>query len=167
MGRLIFDDKMCTGCRACELACSFEKTGRFWPDRSRVRVVRLEWEGIDFPLGCRQCDPPHCIVACPTRALGLDPDTKAVVHEPGLCIGCKQCVVVCPHQAIHFDPVKLELYKCDTCDGDPKCVQWCETEALRWEAEDDEQTDPNVVAPADQAEARDATSPTSSTEVAP
>lgn len=133
MGRLIFNDLQCTGCRACELACSFEKTGRFWPARSRVRVVRLEWEGIDFPLGCHQCDPPHCIVACPTRALSLDTDTEAVLHDPALCIGCQQCVVVCPHQAIHFDPIKLELYKCDTCEGEPRCIQWCETEALTWE----------------------------------
>jgi len=136
MGKLQFDATLCTGCKACELICSFEKTGRFWPDRSRVRVVRLEWEGLDFPLGCHQCDPPHCIVACPTRALTLDPDTSAILHDPSTCIGCQQCVVVCPHQALYFDPIKLELYKCDTCDGDPRCVPWCETEALRWEVDD-------------------------------
>jgi len=96
--------------------------------------VRLEWKGIDFPLGCHQCDPASCIAACPTTALTREQGTGAVLHDPDHCIGCKQCVVVCPNQAIHYDPARLELYKCDTCGGDPKCVQWCETEALRWEA---------------------------------
>lgn len=142
MGRLLFDSALCTGCRACELACSWVKTGSFWPDRSRVRVVRLEWEGLDLPLGCEQCEPAPCIAACPTRALRVDPATEGVLLDPADCIGCKQCVVVCPFLAIHFDPASRQLYKCDVCEGDPECVRWCETEALRWQTGEEAESGP-------------------------
>ena len=130
MGRLIFDFEKCTGCRACELACSFRKDGVFAPSRSRVKVVRIDEEGLDIPIGCEHCDPAPCIAVCPTKALGRSPATDAVLLDRALCIGCKQCMVICPFGAIRFDEDSREFYKCDLCDGDPECTKWCFTGAI-------------------------------------
>ncbi|WP_199718827.1 MULTISPECIES: 4Fe-4S binding protein [unclassified Petrotoga] len=35
---LMLDQAKCTGCRACEYACSFEHTGKFNPLDSRIKV---------------------------------------------------------------------------------------------------------------------------------
>jgi len=103
MGKLIFNYEKCTGCRACELACSFHKEGFFAPSKSRIKIVRIDEEGLDIPIGCEHCDNAPCITACPTRALSRDSETNAIVLNSDFCIGCKQCMVVCPFGAIHFN----------------------------------------------------------------
>ena len=50
MGRLTFNYEKCTGCRACELACSFHKEGVFAPSKSRIKIVRIDEEGKGFGL---------------------------------------------------------------------------------------------------------------------
>ncbi|MGQ9582210.1 MAG: 4Fe-4S dicluster domain-containing protein [Thermoplasmatota archaeon] len=132
MKRLFIDPALCTGCRACEVACSFKKEGVFGPELSRVRVVKLDEEGLDIPIGCEHCDPAPCVAICPVRALRRRPETGAVVLDGDRCIGCKQCAVACPFGAIHIHPGTLRVFKCDLCDGDPECVKWCFTGALRF-----------------------------------
>jgi Fe-S-cluster-containing hydrogenase component 2 len=132
MGKLIFNYEMCTGCRACELACSFLKEGTFSPSNSRIRIVRIDEEGLDIPIGCEHCDDAPCITACPTRALSIDSETQAVVLNPDFCIGCKQCMVICPFGAIHYDDKRKIFYKCDLCDGTPECVKWCVTGGIEY-----------------------------------
>ena len=48
MGKLIFNYENCTGCRACELACSFYKEGVFAPSKSRIKIVRIDEEGYFY-----------------------------------------------------------------------------------------------------------------------
>jgi carbon-monoxide dehydrogenase iron sulfur subunit len=132
MGKLIFNYENCTGCRACELACSFHKEGVFAPSKSRIKVVRIDEEGIDIPIGCEQCDDAPCITICPTKALSRDLETDAVLLNMDKCIGCKQCMVVCPFGAISYNKIKKTFYKCDLCDGDPECVKWCLTGAIEY-----------------------------------
>jgi Fe-S-cluster-containing hydrogenase component 2 len=50
------------------------------------------------------------------------------------CIGCRACILACPFGAIGFDYGKNIAKKCDLCGGDPKCVAFCETHALRYES---------------------------------
>jgi Fe-S-cluster-containing dehydrogenase component len=38
--RLNVDLAQCAGCRACELACSFRRTGTFWPAASSIHIGR-------------------------------------------------------------------------------------------------------------------------------
>ncbi|MFH1422306.1 MAG: 4Fe-4S dicluster domain-containing protein [Planctomycetota bacterium] len=130
MGRLIYDARLCTGCRACELACSFVSEGVFSPAKSRIRVVRMDSEGIDVPIGCTHCEDAPCELVCPVKAISRDTTTGAVVIDSDVCIGCKQCVTVCPFAAVHIDVKKRVIYKCDLCQGDPECVKWCFTEAI-------------------------------------
>ena len=40
------------------------------------------------------------------------------------------CMMVCPYGAVREDSEKM--IKCDLCDGDPVCVRWCPTHAIRF-----------------------------------
>jgi Fe-S-cluster-containing hydrogenase component 2 len=130
--KLIFDPELCTGCRACELACSFINEGVFSPAKARIRVVKFDRDGIDVPVGCEHCEDAPCMIACPVRAIYRDEDTYAVTLDPELCIGCKRCLIVCPFGAIGFDEERKIFFKCDLCRGEPECVKWCFTQAVRY-----------------------------------
>ena len=47
---LAVDYEKCTGCRLCELVCSVRHEGVSNPARSRIRIVKWEWEGIYVPV---------------------------------------------------------------------------------------------------------------------
>jgi Fe-S-cluster-containing hydrogenase component 2 len=79
MGKLLFNPELCTGCRACELACSFFCEGIFSPSKSRIRVVRIDEEGIDVPVGCEHCDSAVCMLVCPVKAMVEDRATGAII----------------------------------------------------------------------------------------
>jgi len=138
MPKLFFSPDLCTGCRACELACSFTCEGIFSPARSRIRIVRIDCDGIDIPVGCEHCEDAPCRAVCPVRAISRDALTGAMILDTTVCIGCKQCMVSCPFGAISFDAERRILYKCDLCHGDPECVKWCFTEALKVASEEDD-----------------------------
>lgn len=131
MKALIFDASLCTGCRACELACSFKCEGEFKPSVSRIQVVKNDEYGVDVPIGCEHCDDAPCATVCPARALRRDETTGAIVHDPNLCIRCRQCLTACPFAAVHYDSIKRMIYKCDLCRGEPECVKWCFTGAVK------------------------------------
>ena len=38
MKALVIDPGKCTGCKQCEMACSYENEGVFNPSKSRIRV---------------------------------------------------------------------------------------------------------------------------------
>lgn len=132
MPKLTFNAEFCTGCRACELACSFKCDGVFSPAKSRIRVVKMDEEGIDVPVGCEHCDDAPCILVCPVKAITEDKETGAVILNQDTCIGCKECLAVCPFGAIHYDEARKIFYKCDLCGGEPECVKWCETKAVNY-----------------------------------
>lgn len=119
----------CTGCRSCELACSYSKTGLFNPSRSRVRVIKMEEAGLDLPILCQQCEDPICMDVCPVDAIKRKKD-GIVDIDHSLCRGCRACLMVCPYGAISIDDG--QMVKCDLCDGNPQCVQWCVTGALQY-----------------------------------
>jgi len=71
------DLQRCTGCRACELACSWHSARCFQPERSHIRVYRDNRRGeIQVVLNstCDRCageDLPLCIQFCAPEALKL------------------------------------------------------------------------------------------------
>jgi anaerobic carbon-monoxide dehydrogenase iron sulfur subunit len=65
----------CTGCRACELACSFYLTETCNPAMSKIKISRDNETGdifCDLPASCSECsseDEPPCVSACGSGAL--------------------------------------------------------------------------------------------------
>jgi len=125
---LVIVPDRCTGCRLCELACSYRHHETMAPSRSRVHVVRLDHEPVDAAIFCVQCG--LCIAACPLNAIRRDLKTGAVVVDEEKCTGCGQCVHVCPFGAVSIDPVTGKALICDLCGGDPECVKACPEDAL-------------------------------------
>ncbi len=129
---LVIDHEKCTGCRECELACSVYHTGSSNPSRSRIKVIKWEWEGLYLPMTCQNCEKPFCVEVCPTKACHVDQGKNRVVIDADKCIGCKTCILACPFGAPVFDTVERITVKCDYCDGDPQCVRFCEVEAIKY-----------------------------------
>ena len=129
---LVVDFDKCTGCRICELWCSFIKTKTSNPTKSRVRVVKQVSEGINIPVMCQHCPEPPCAAACPVDAISRDEETGIVTLDMGLCIGCEQCVNDCPFGALRIDSSTEEVFMCDLCGGEPECVSVCPNEAIQY-----------------------------------
>ncbi|MEA2087535.1 MAG: 4Fe-4S dicluster domain-containing protein, partial [Candidatus Caldatribacteriota bacterium] len=80
---LILDPLKCTGCRACEYACSFQHTGVFNPLDSRIEVSTF-LEDLSFvPTLCLQCEKAYCVEVCPTPALIKIYHTCLVIFDKG------------------------------------------------------------------------------------
>ncbi len=132
---LLIDPSRCTGCRSCEMACSLYHEGECSPVLSRMRVVKYEALGRNFPSGCSQCSKPRCLAACRQGAIRLNESTGAVLVEESLCTGCRSCLVACP--AMGFNPVKKVAFKCDLCGGNPQCARFCPSGALTFRSVDE------------------------------
>ncbi|MEM2897089.1 MAG: 4Fe-4S dicluster domain-containing protein [Candidatus Bathyarchaeia archaeon] len=124
---LIADPKVCSGCRICELICSFHHEGVFNPSKSRVRVVRIEPPAYDFPVACKQCGKPPCKSACPVNAIKKNYNGILYVDDEA-CIGCDACAQACPFGAIGLDPERGIAMMCDSCG---ECVKRCPPRTLR------------------------------------
>ena len=66
---------ICTGCRACELACSFYLHQICNPAISKIKITRDNETGeifCDLPPSCLECSSeaePLCVSSCGTGAL--------------------------------------------------------------------------------------------------
>jgi anaerobic carbon-monoxide dehydrogenase iron sulfur subunit len=128
---MIHADK-CTGCRNCELACSFIKESDFRPRASRVHVFAWEREGFSAPMMCQHCDNAPCIAVCTTGAMHRNAATGLVEWDAARCIRCKMCVQACPFGNAVYDSFSGDILKCDQCDLDPECVKFCPSGALEY-----------------------------------
>ena len=127
---LVVDHEKCTGCRLCEMVCSVKHTGVNNPARSRIHVIKWQWEGFELPMVCQQGEEAPCVAVCPKDALARDYVLGRVTLNYDLCIGCKMCVTACPFGGMGIDTVARQVIKCDLCDGDPTCVRFCDPGAL-------------------------------------
>jgi Fe-S-cluster-containing hydrogenase component 2 len=124
---LLFDHEKCTGCRMCELACSFEHAGEFSPARSRINVLSVAG-GVEMPVACLQCEEPACKAVCPSGAISQS--EGVVSFDEQLCCGCRLCMMACPVGAPSIDPETRRAINCDLCAGEPACVKICPHGAL-------------------------------------
>lgn len=130
---LKFKNKLCTGCRLCELVCSAYHVGEFAPSRARIGVKNAPVEGRSEVMACFSCPNAPCIAACPQQAISRLGPRHPLVVDPAKCDGCSgepACVPACPYGAMYFDRVALYALACDLCGGDPQCVKYCYSGAV-------------------------------------
>ncbi|RDB55018.1 4Fe-4S dicluster domain-containing protein [Senegalimassilia anaerobia] len=143
---------VCTGCKACELACKDKHSFDIGPRARRVREISGggwtvdETNGTVRPIGvfsysvsysCGHCDNPACVAVCPTGAHHKDPETGIVSVDTDRCIGCGSCVINCPYDAPQMVESEGVVRKCDLCwdlmthGEEPACVAICPQRALQ------------------------------------
>ncbi len=133
MEKILFvDPEKCTGCRICETVCSIGHEKVANPSRARIHIVKWETIGLYVPMVCQQCESPLCEAVCPVDAPKRDPKTGAMLVDYDVCVGCRMCMIACPLGGVGFDKKAKKVIKCDLCDGDPKCVEFCEPKALQY-----------------------------------
>jgi carbon-monoxide dehydrogenase iron sulfur subunit len=124
----------------CMTACSTHHEGRTSFSSARLQIIRHEGHAITrmeeedeliFSLNiCQQCDEPICASVCPTGSIRRDPLTAAMIIDPKRCVGCRTCLMACYFGAISYSEKKKQVFKCDLCGGDPRCVRFCQPKAL-------------------------------------
>jgi len=149
-----FDANKCTGCQACQLACTIEN--QLEPDHSWRQIETFNPRRVpDVPLfhlslACNHCEHPACMEACPALAYSQDPETGAVLVDEDKCIGCRYCTWACPYDAPRFDHVSGTVTKCTFCNDrikageSPACAAYCPTGALGFERLEEEQLTQDV-----------------------
>ena len=135
----LFDLNKCTGCQACELACSIENDLGETSWRQVVTLNEAHHPGVPtmhLSLACNHCEEPPCMEHCPALAYRKDPVTGRVDLEGDLCIGCGYCSWACPYDAPKLDANAGVMTKCTFCGHrqeaglEPACVEQCPTGAL-------------------------------------
>jgi anaerobic carbon-monoxide dehydrogenase iron sulfur subunit len=121
---LIISPEKCTGCRSCELACSFGKTKAFNPQDAAVSVFAYDEAAVSVPIMCLQCENAACMNVCGVGAITRN-ELGTVIVSKEKCIGCKLCVSACPFGNMSFNSKLKQVVKCDLCGGDPACAKIC------------------------------------------
>jgi len=128
---ITLDLARCSGCSRCEVNCSFFHSGKIGRSGARIKVVKIENIGIDYPVVCQQCQERYC-TKCPEKAIQVD-SLGQIIVSPTLCTACGTCEILCPIGAIElFEEIPLV---CDLCGGDPRCVKACTLDALHYDPE--------------------------------
>lgn len=130
--RFTVTPNLCTGCRTCELACSFTHAIDSVRGQSRIYPLETGFKDLWVPVVCLQCDDPACVKSCLVDALKLNPETGAIELNQEVCVRCMACVAACPFGCSLLDQQHHIVVKCDLCGGDPACAHFCPTKALQW-----------------------------------
>jgi carbon-monoxide dehydrogenase iron sulfur subunit len=121
----------CTGCRRCEAACAFARSGRVGRGLARIKVVQIYETGLDGPVVCCQCRERYCL-RCPEAAISIGSLGQVIVSQTA-CTLCGACETNCPIGAVGIQ--RGIVYVCDLCGGRPACVEACTEGAIVFEPE--------------------------------
>ena len=144
-----FDQTLCNGCKACQIACKdkhdtpigvnwrrvVEYTGGGWRTDGDTETHNVF--SYYTSIACNHCEDAICMRVCPTTAMSRRDDGTVYV-DPGKCVGCRYCEWACPYSAPQFNVQTGVMTKCDLCHDyretgqDPACVSACPTRALDW-----------------------------------
>ncbi|MEW6412095.1 MAG: 4Fe-4S dicluster domain-containing protein [Candidatus Zixiibacteriota bacterium] len=132
--RFMVTPNLCTGCRTCELACSFTHAVDGLRGQTRIYPLAGGHKDLWVPVVCLQCDDASCVKSCLVDALRRNPQTGAIELNQEVCVRCMACVAACPFGCAILDEQHNIVVKCDLCSGDPACAHFCPTKALEWKA---------------------------------
>lgn len=140
---ILIDLEKCTGCRACEMACSaFHAKPRYSsinPSKSRIRVATDEINDLYVPvyagyLAHAECDGRHfyemggkrysecsfCRAACPSRDHFIEPDSglplKCDMCEDEPALAEPLCVTACQPGCLSYATRQIETRVDETQD---------------------------------------------------
>jgi Pyruvate/2-oxoacid:ferredoxin oxidoreductase delta subunit len=68
--KINISEENCTGCRICQMICSWANEGGFYPSRSLITIENSDNEahfGIRIDNGCKNCG--LCATYCTSKAL--------------------------------------------------------------------------------------------------
>jgi len=119
---LVHKQELCTGCRACEVACStaYFKT----PDQKKSAIRIINNDNSFHARKCTQCG--ECIDMCTAHAIYRDKNGVVRIDKK-LCVGCLGCVGYCSELVMFYDDDLTEPFKCIACNI---CVKACPENAL-------------------------------------
>ena len=144
-----FDSSVCSGCRACQMACRDKnnlESNQMW--RQVIEVNGGSWSVQDdawrstafaynLSVACNHCEEPICMNVCPTRSITKREDGIVVINQE-TCAGCRYCEWACPYGAPRYDISAGIMTKCNLCvdrieNGlSPACVSVCGLRALEF-----------------------------------
>lgn len=123
------DIDLCTGCCACEMACSaYHAKPRYSsinPSLSRIRVVSHQLNDEYVPIRAGDYTSTECNGRHVYKINGKDYSE------------CSFCRSSCPSRDYFFEPDSGLPLKCDMCESvpaldEPLCVSVCHTDALTY-----------------------------------
>lgn len=145
-----FEQRACTGCHTCRVACAdahdlgpdqdyrrvWEVQGGSWRREGAALVPELfaYWNTV----ACCHCRKPACLEVCPSGAISKRGEDGVVLIDSARCVSCRSCLEVCPYGAIALSPSTGRAEKCDFCVEElalgrpPTCVVACPMRALDW-----------------------------------
>ncbi len=139
----LFDLNKCTGCGACQIACSLENEVPLPQKWRQVETFNsIQWPDLPFhhlSISCNHCVEAPCMKYCPALAISKNEMTGAVLIDDKKCIGCGYCSWVCPYDAPEYNQSTGIMKKCTFCQHrleenlSPACVTLCPTTALQIE----------------------------------
>src|SRR5512141_862039 len=89
--RLYVDSGKCSGCRACQVACSLNLFHENNPKKAALNLApHFPAPGVYEMKVCTQCG--DCAAACPSEAIKLN-DRGAYAVDFELCDLCEACVM--------------------------------------------------------------------------
>jgi Fe-S-cluster-containing dehydrogenase component len=153
---MLFDNTICTGCKACMSACNEVNglpadttfTDGLWHfpvdlNAKAKNIIKLYQDpesghSAFVKRQCMHCLDPACVAGCPFAALDKN-RFGAVTWDPSRCTGCRYCEVTCPFDVPRFewDQLNPRVVKCEFCfdqrlvhGGAPACTSVCPTSAV-------------------------------------
>jgi Fe-S-cluster-containing dehydrogenase component len=150
---MIIDITKCNGCYNCQLSCKDEHVGNDWPPIAKPQPDTGHfWHKISEVVQgsvpkvrvrymhelCQHCKDAPCMDSCNMDAI-YRRDDGIVIIDPEKCRGNRACVSACPYGVIYYNNNLNISQKCTFCahlldDGwtEPRCVQSCPTDALKY-----------------------------------
>lgn len=145
------DSSICSGCKACQVACKDKNNlevgrlfrrvyevsgGGFEEDKNGALINNVY--AYTLSISCNHCSEPICVENCPTQAMHKRKGDGIVRVNTDRCIGCNYCSWSCPYGAPQMNHRQGQMSKCDMCidklvEGkNPICVDTCPLHAIKF-----------------------------------